>query len=164
MNNELTDIRLVNMPELNAPNIEYQDWFSFGVFLPPGYHKLLIFDPKYQRAFCKDVIIKLNRRDQVYPEYPVPSSEIMKKYVPNMWKNWVEDTLADYISIFKIESKTGYINIDRYIKNEEDRKKCLKILHSNLDVLLVLHKELLIKSPIYPFINFESVNSFVESI
>lgn len=63
LHNELSDVRVVNLPDLNAYNIEKQDWFTFAGFFPPGYHQILIFDPKYRRAFCKDLVLKMNRRD-----------------------------------------------------------------------------------------------------
>jgi len=38
MNNEVYDISAINMPELQAYNIEKQDWFTFAGFMQPGYH------------------------------------------------------------------------------------------------------------------------------
>ena len=69
--NELTDVRAINMPEVASYNVHCQDWYTFGAFLPPGYHQVLIYDPKIDRAFCKEFVAKLNQRDFVYPEYPI---------------------------------------------------------------------------------------------
>lgn len=69
--NELTDVRSINLPDLAAYNIEAQDWYTFGGFMKPGYHQAIIYDPRLDRAYCKDFVIKLNQRDFVYPEYPI---------------------------------------------------------------------------------------------
>jgi hypothetical protein len=44
--------------------------YVYASFLPPGYHQLLIYDPAQERAFVKDFIVGMNRKD-FYPEYPL---------------------------------------------------------------------------------------------
>lgn len=56
--NEITDVGKLNFPDLEAYNLDAQDWFTFSGFFPPGYHQILIYDPKFQRAYCKDFIVK----------------------------------------------------------------------------------------------------------
>lgn len=68
--NELTDVRLINMPVVSEPNVSAKEWYTFAEFLQPGYHQILIYDPKTERAYCKEFVAKLNERDFVYPEYP----------------------------------------------------------------------------------------------
>ena len=41
-------------------NIGGQEWYVYAAYLKPGYHKLLIYDPEMDRAFCKDFIVMLN--------------------------------------------------------------------------------------------------------
>ncbi len=60
LNNELADVRSINVPNLKSNIVEDQDWFTFADFLPPGYHQILIYDPLLERAFAKDFVIKLN--------------------------------------------------------------------------------------------------------
>jgi len=38
LNNELTDIKIINFPNLASHNINNQDFFMFAEFLKPGYH------------------------------------------------------------------------------------------------------------------------------
>lgn len=93
--NELTDVGTVNFPRLDDYNIERQEWFTFAGFFRPGYHQVLIYDPKYERAFCKDIIVKQNMRDFIYPEYPIPLVKVAAKVVPDMWRTWIEDSSQD---------------------------------------------------------------------
>lgn len=72
LQNELIDVKPVNLPNLKNTKVEDQEWFVFAGFFPPGYHQCLIYDPAIDRAFCKDFVVQLNKRDFVYPEYPLP--------------------------------------------------------------------------------------------
>ncbi len=38
LNNEVNDIKVINMPDISAYNIEQQEWFTFADYLPSGYH------------------------------------------------------------------------------------------------------------------------------
>lgn len=89
LNNELADVRAINIPNLKSKVVERQDWYTFADFLPSGYHQILIYDPLLERAFAKDFVIKLNQRDFVYPEYPLPQTENTGKQIQDMWRNWV---------------------------------------------------------------------------
>lgn len=60
-----------------------------------------------QRAFCKDVVININSRDFVYPEYPMPEKISAQKVVPNMWRKWIEDTDIDLRKMFRSDIKQG---------------------------------------------------------
>lgn len=164
LNNELADMRVINLPDLNEQNIEKQDWFTFGGFVAAGYHQLLIFDPKYKRAYCKDLVIKLNKRDQVYPEYPSPPLDDFKKHVPNMWAAWIEDTIEDYSKMFKFECNEELFNIDKYVKNQEDQDKCKSMLVDNLDIIIIMQKYLIIESTKFPQIDWESMISYLEEV
>jgi len=56
MKNELIDIKNINMPDWSQDQDD-KDWFCFSANLQPGYHKVLIYDPKLERAFCKDFVV-----------------------------------------------------------------------------------------------------------
>ena len=63
------DVKSINLPDFSR-DLNGEDWYVYSAFLKPGYHKLLIYDPKLERAFCKDFIINVNSRKDVYPEHP----------------------------------------------------------------------------------------------
>ncbi len=78
---------------------------------------MLIYDPKLERAFCKDFILKLNQRDFVYPEYPIDHGDEPLKAIPNMWKQWIEDDKNMLLRSFKIDSSSEKFRIEKFIKN-----------------------------------------------
>ena len=88
LHNELTDVRSINCPELSAYNVEAQEWFTFSAFLKPGHQQIIIYDPKVDRAFCKDFVTKLNMRDFIYPEYPIHLKKMAALQVPSVWEQW----------------------------------------------------------------------------
>ena len=87
------DIKNINLPNFNV-NLENRDYYVFADFLKPGYHQLLIYDPKLRRAFCKDFMVNLNMREDIYPEFPLNDS-IGKKPIANVWRQWLEDSHDD---------------------------------------------------------------------
>lgn len=76
-----------------------------------------------ERAYCKDILVKPNSKTFIYPEYPNPIGDAIKKIVPNMWKNWLDDSGPDLNKSFK--GDTEEIEIHKYIKKPEDAQKCL---------------------------------------
>ena len=68
--NELTDVRTINVPTFSDANISAREFYTFADFLDPGYHQILIYDPKVERAFCKEFVAKLNQRDFVILNIP----------------------------------------------------------------------------------------------
>lgn len=118
--NQLTDVRAFNFPNLKVTTVEKQDWFTFAGFLPAGYHQVVIYDPQLERAFCKDMVVRQNDRDFVYPEYPVPTGNLKQKVVQNMWRKFVETTRSDHQKIFQLEQDPGEFQIENYIKNKDD--------------------------------------------
>ena len=59
MQNELMDVKSINIPNLSAVD-KNADWYIYACSLKPGYHKLLIYDPLLDKAYCKDFIANLN--------------------------------------------------------------------------------------------------------
>lgn len=45
LRNELTDVRVINRPDLSAYNVEAEHWYTFAGFIKPGYHQFIIYDP-----------------------------------------------------------------------------------------------------------------------
>jgi len=63
--------------------------FMYATFLKPGTHKLLVYDPKLQRAFFKHIIVQPNSCEN-YPEFPTILDTVrVKKPKQNVWKNWI---------------------------------------------------------------------------
>ena len=70
LQNELMDVHSINMPNFKRSQ-NNKDWFVYTCLLNPGYHKLLIYDPKMEMAFVKDFVVNLNLKEGLFPEYPV---------------------------------------------------------------------------------------------
>ena len=70
LQNELMDIKNINAP-MYSKDLRDKDYFIFSAYLKPGYHQLLIYDPQLERAFCKDFVLNLNQRGDIFPEYPL---------------------------------------------------------------------------------------------
>ena len=85
------DIKSINIPDLSfiptkeIPN-QITEIYIFAQFLIPGYHKILIYDPETQRAYCKDFTVDLNLREDLYPEYPVIEGQKMRKGIRNVFE------------------------------------------------------------------------------
>ena len=56
------DIKNINIPDFTKDQRKSEYWV-FADFLAPGYHQLLIYDPKTERAYCKDFVINQNMRE-----------------------------------------------------------------------------------------------------
>lgn len=164
LDNQLTDVRAFNFPNLKVTTVEKQDWFTFAAFVPAGYHQVLIYDPLLERAFCKDMVVKQNERDFVYPEYPVPSTNLKQKVVQNVWRKFIETKNEDYPKIFKIERDTAGFQLESYIKNKEDQLDVKEFIVENMEPLITYQKILMIKSNKFPQISWESINETVLNI
>lgn len=66
--------------------------FGYAAFLPPGVHNFLIYCPKTDRLFCKEVVIDLNSKD-FYPELPRMPSTNKRKTMANIWREHRQDNL-----------------------------------------------------------------------
>ena len=91
LNNELMDVKNINLPDFSK-QVMGRDCYVFAGFLKPGYHQLLIYDPQLERAYCKDFVVNLNLREDIFPEYPGLEKEPQKKRIANMWRQWLEDS------------------------------------------------------------------------
>ena len=93
------DIKCVNAPNFEN-SLSNKDLFVYTCYLPPGYHKVLIYDPQIERAFVKDFVVNLNSRD-VFPEYPIKVNLTKEsEKAPNIWRTWHEDTKEGKLKSF----------------------------------------------------------------
>ena len=91
LRNELMDVKSINLPDFTTIQ-KNKDTYIYAAFLSPGYHQLLIYDPLLERAFCKDFMVNLNLREDLFPEYPILPGARVKKRVQNVWRMWTEDS------------------------------------------------------------------------
>ena len=83
--NELMDILCINNPDLCA-DLANSDCYVYAEFLKPGYHQLLIFDPLFERAYCKDFMVNINMREDLFPEFPIINGTNIKQRVKNVFE------------------------------------------------------------------------------
>ena len=115
----------MGVKSINVPNFDKiksdTDMYIYATFLKPGYHKVLIYDPAMDRAFCKDFIVGLNDREDIFPEFPVLEGMVVKKRVQWIWRKWVPDKQDDIILSFKKDQDmSNNFFGNRLIKNIED--------------------------------------------
>ena len=79
------DVKNINIPDFSKC-IESKEYYIYSEFLKPGRHEILIYDPKYNRAYCKDFIVNINMREDIYPEFPCNSNNVIKKPIGNVWR------------------------------------------------------------------------------
>ena len=91
LRNELMDVKTVNIPDFNK-NQTNADIYVFAGFMKPGYHQVLIYDPLAHKAYCKDFIINLNLREDLYPEYPIMGGMKIRKGIKNVFDPWKEES------------------------------------------------------------------------
>ena len=63
------DVKNINIPDFSQ-DLKDKDIFVFSCMLKPGYHQIIIYDPLLERAYCKDFVVNLNLREDIFPEYP----------------------------------------------------------------------------------------------
>ena len=80
----------------------------------------------------------MNRREDIYPEYPILEGAKVIRKVRNVWKAWHEDTEEDAIKAINLDRiETDDFFIFEIIKNKDDALKCLDILKDSFDVVNV---------------------------
>ena len=124
---------------------------------------MVIYDPLVEKAFCKDFMLSLNQREDIFPEYPLLYGvEIIRK-IKNVWKAWLEDTEEAKLNSFERDRRASdsfYLNT--LIKDAEDAQGCVDILRDSFDLIKIYQKHLQARSDKYPEIGWdvlwESVN------
>ena len=91
------DVKSINIPNLSfIPTKEIpsnnSNIYIYAAFAKPGHHQILIYDPLINRAFCKDFMINLNLREDIFPEFPVLEGFNMRKGIKNMFESWKDET------------------------------------------------------------------------
>jgi hypothetical protein len=99
LKNELMDIKSINLPDLSyvpakGKELDYShdDVYVFSAFAKPGHHQVLIYDPKNNKAFCKDFMVNLNLREDVFPEFPILEGMNMRKGIKNVFELWRDES------------------------------------------------------------------------
>lgn len=110
------------------------------------------------------MVIKQNERDFVYPEYPVPSTNLKRKIVQNMWRKFIENKKEDYPKIFQIEEEIGGFRVETFVKNKDDCFDIKQYLIENMESLLAYQKLLMIQSHRFPYINWDAINDSIVGI
>ena len=127
------DVKTVNIPDFNK-NQTNADIFVFAGFMKPGYHQILIYDPMMHKAYCKDFIINLNLREDLYPEYPIMEGMKIRKGIKNVFDPWKEDTEAMKLRSLDIDKgHTEDFCIASLSKVKEDQEKTLEMIHGKYD-------------------------------
>ena len=52
----------------------------------------MIYDPDKNKLFCKDFMVGLNLREDIFPEYPIVDGSNIKKSIRNMFEKWKCET------------------------------------------------------------------------
>ena len=79
------DVKTINIPDLEKSQ-DNSDIYIYAKYLQPGYHQLLIYDPLIQKAFCRDMIVNLNLREDIFPEYPVIEGMQMRRAIKDVFE------------------------------------------------------------------------------
>ena len=135
--NEVVDVLAINKPGLSDYNLEVRDVFVFAGFLPPGYHSFVIYDPRQERAFCKDIVVTPSERRGCYPELPLAAGMEVQKIVPDIWRAWHGDSPKDCHMMLKEASNSVDFNMSNYITDKSDHKACMRILEANFPQFLL---------------------------
>ena len=102
------------------------DTYVFADYLRPGYHQLLIFDPLLERAYCKDFMLNINLREDLFPEYPILHGMKVKSRVKDVFEKWKDDRFEDVLRSFSLSREiSDDFNLEKLVKDEEDREKTL---------------------------------------
>ena len=104
LRNELMDVHCINEPDF-CLDLANNDVFIYADFLKPGYHQVLIFDPLLEKAFCKDFMLNINLREDLFPEYPIIEGTKIKSRVKNVFEDWVDDTEMEKKRCFAVSLK-----------------------------------------------------------
>lgn len=136
--------------------------------MPPGLHQFIIYCPKTQRAFIKDVIIDLNACDH-WPEFPDPLRPPRDVPKPkkitrsNVWRKWRIDSEEDIQMAFLADCADSF-EPELFIRNKQDIEQCKDILLANFEQIQISYIEGLANSPhTFPEISFDTfINSMLE--
>ena len=121
LRNELMDIKCINNPNFMA-DLKSSDCFVYADFMKPGYHQILIYDPLLEKAFCKDFMVSMNLREDLFPEFPIMDGVKIKVRIKNVFDEWREDSAEDQIKAFGLDMEyTNDVNIEKLVKDEDDR-------------------------------------------
>ena len=79
---------------------------------------MLIYDPLLKKAYCKDFIVNLNLREDIYPEFPVIEGMKLQRGIKNVFEPWIEETSFVKQKIFDIDQEhTKQFSINHLTKD-----------------------------------------------
>ena len=127
---------------------------------------MLIYDPQLERAFCKDFIVNLNQKEDMYPEYPMRDGLAPpKKQGYNVWRKWLEDSQEDIFKSFSYaRSQSNDFIVAKFIRDPIDAEKSLNILQENFDIIKIYQKHLMYNSEKHPLADWKRVWYHIETI
>ena len=119
------DIKTINIPDLETEHGN-ANIYIYAEYLRPGYHQLLIYDPLIDKAYCKDFIVNLNTREDMYPEYPIIEGMKMGKGIKNVFECWYNDDDDQRRKAMEIDQE-GTINfsLEHLTKDLDDEEKVI---------------------------------------
>jgi len=78
----------------------------------------LIYDPQVHKAYCKDFIVNLNKREDLYPEYPIIEGMKMTKRIKNVFETWKDDNAERKRKAYESDKvATGNFGLGNYVKD-----------------------------------------------
>jgi hypothetical protein len=171
--NEITDVDSINVPDLKSTTGHSSsgkgkncEVFAFAAFLPPGVHQFLIYCPKTDRVFCKEVVVDLNSKDY-FPELPKTPAIRKRKTMANVWRKWKPDTPENQLMAFNQDSSmseslaSGTPTFLGGEDGEEEFAKSSQILIENYEYIKQLFLELVGKSSTYPKIEGYQFSDYI---
>lgn len=131
--NETSEVSIVNMPRYFEAK-QYAESFHvhcvsyvYAAYLPPGIHQFLIFCPKTQRLFVKDIVIDLNQ-SYIYSEYP-RKPKAGKKTMSNVWRTWHTDSPSDVRMALISDMVEDKFNPNLFLADMDDIEQCKNIFN-----------------------------------
>ena len=83
---------VINQPEdLASKNEKECHDYVYAGHLPSGLQQFLIYSPRAQKVFFKELMVDLNYAE-VYPQKSFTKKKKVQKTTVDVWAAWIEDT------------------------------------------------------------------------
>lgn len=161
----------------DAKKVNYQSEFSsetkdsanmkgiyvYQAMVKPGFHQFVIYCPKNNRAFCKEIVIDLNNNYVDCPELPrsFKHKRSQKKRVLNVWLAWKSDTEEQKRKAVQWDAMTEDFQLELFIRDRRNedivnqtRGAIMAAIEKAFDWINILQKESQATSQQYPEIDF----------
>ena len=117
-------------PEIEPPCAEY----VYAGFVPSGLHHFIIYSPRTQKAYFKELVIDLNHAD-LYPQETPQRKKRPQKTVADVWQTWVHDTEKSRQQAFAKDTEGKYFDLDVFMKDSKDVQVCRALTASNMEII-----------------------------